>query len=93
MLAFVADLATTRGAAAVDGARGWPEALLALDSLAWIALTGVKAAGFGLDAVFRWSLARDVIETGFGQVWLVRALCVALLPGSRLALVARRRSG
>ena len=54
-------------------------AVLAVDSLAWIALTGVKAAGFGLDAVFRWSLARDVIETGFGQVWLGRALLAVAL--------------
>ena len=81
------------------GARGllWTRArvgsrgLLAVDSLAWIALTGVKAAGFGLDAVFRWSLARDVIETGFGQVWLGRALLALALAG--LAVFgARRRS-
>jgi copper transport protein len=41
--------------------------LLAVDSLAWIALTGVQAAAFGLDAVFRWSLARDVLATGFSR--------------------------
>ena len=66
-------------------------AVLALDSLAWIALTGVKAAGFGLDAVFRWSLARDVIETGFGQVWLGRTL-LALALAALAILGARGRS-
>ena len=66
-------------------------AVLAVDSLAWIALTGVKAAGFGLDAVFRWSLASDVIETGFGQVWLGRALLALALAGSR-RFGARSRS-
>ena len=62
--------------------------LLAVDSLAWIALTGVKAAGFGLDAVFRWSPARDVLKTGFGQVWLGRALLALAL--AALAIVAAR---
>lgn len=57
--------------------------VLAVDSVAWIALTGVKAAGFGLDAVFRWPLARDVIDTAFGQAWVVRALL-----GLALAVVA-----
>jgi copper transport protein len=49
----------------------------------------VKAAGFGLDAVFKWSLFRDVIETGFGQVWLFRALLGLALAG--LAIIALRR--
>jgi len=87
VLAFVADAREARARlpwivlAAVA-------ALLAVDSLAWITLTGVKAAGFGLDAVFRWPLARDVIETGFGQVWLARALCA--LAVAVLAVVAAR---
>jgi copper transport protein len=63
--------------------------LLALDSLAWIALTGVKAAGFGLDAVFRWPLLRDVLDTGFGQVWVARGLLGVVLAG--VALLAVRR--
>ncbi len=66
-------------------------ALLAVDSLALIALTGVKAAGFGLDSVFRWPLVRDVLETGFGQVWLVRALLALALAALAVA-AARRRS-
>lgn len=64
-------------------------ALLALDSLAWIALTGVKAAGLGLGDGFRWSLSREVVGTGFGQVWIARgALGLAL---AVLAVVAARR--
>ena len=63
-------------------------AVLAVDSIAWIALTGVKASGFGLDTVFRWSLARDVIETGFGQVWLGRALLALAL--AAVAVLAMR---
>jgi copper transport protein len=65
--------------------------LLAVDSLAWIALTGVQAAAFGLDAVFRWSLARDVLATGFGQVWLARAALGLVLAAVAL-LSMRRRS-
>jgi copper transport protein len=64
-------------------------ALLALDTLAWIALTGVKAAGFGLGDVFRWSLSREVLDTSFGQVWAARAgLGLAL---AALATWAARR--
>jgi copper transport protein len=64
--------------------------LLALDSLAWIALTGVKAAGFGLGDVFRWSLSEEVLGTGFGQVWAVRVLLALAL--AALALAALRRN-
>jgi copper transport protein len=48
--------------------------LLALDSIAWISLTGVKAAGFGLGETFRWSASREVVDTTFGKVWVARAL-------------------
>ena len=48
--------------------------LLAVDSAAWIALTGVKAAGFGLGETFRWSVSREVLDTTFGKVWVARAL-------------------
>jgi copper transport protein len=65
--------------------------LLVVDSLAWIALTGAKAAGFGLDAVFRWAPARDVLETGFGRVWLIRVL-LALALATLAILAARSRS-
>lgn len=90
VLAFVADPSEARGVLP------WivlasAAALLAVDSLAWIALTGVKAAGFGLDAVFRWSPARDVIATGFGQVWLGRAL-LALALAALAVIAARTRS-
>ena len=63
--------------------------LLALDSIAWIALTGVKAAGFGLGELFRWSLSQDVIETGFGRAWAIRALLGIAL--AVVAVVAQRR--
>lgn len=65
--------------------------LLAVDSLAWIALTGVQAAAFGLDSVFRWPLVRDVLATGFGRVWLARAALGLVLAGVAL-LSMRRRS-
>jgi copper transport protein len=63
--------------------------LLALDSIAWIALTGVKAAGFGLGELFRWSLSQDVVETGFGRAWAIRALLGVAL--AVVAVVAHRR--
>ena len=63
--------------------------LLALDSIAWIALTGVKAAGFGLGELFRWSLSQEVVETGFGRAWAIRALLGVAL--AVVAVVAHRR--
>jgi copper transport protein len=63
--------------------------LLIVDSLAWVAFTGAKAAGFGLDAAFRWPLLRDVLETSFGKVWVARALLALALAG--VALLASRR--
>ena len=50
-----------------------------------------RRAGFGLDAVFRWSLARDVLDTGFGQVWLARSVLAVALAGVAV-LAMRRRS-
>jgi copper transport protein len=64
-------------------------AVLALDSLAWISLTGVKAAGFGLDSAFDWSLSQEVLDTSFGKVWLVRAILGLAL--AALAIYAWRR--
>jgi copper transport protein len=63
--------------------------LLALDSVAWIALTGVKAAGFGLGKVFTWSLSREVLDTDFGKIWVLRGLLALAL--SLVAVVAMRR--
>ena len=63
--------------------------LLALDSLAWIALTGVKAAGFGLGKLFTWSLSREVLDTDFGRIWVLRSLLALAL--SLVAVVAMRR--
>ena len=63
--------------------------LLAIDSIAWIALTGVKAAGFGLGELLTWSLSREVLETGFGRAWAFRALLGVAL--AALAVVALRR--
>jgi copper transport protein len=65
-------------------------ALLIVDSLAWVALTGAKAAGLGLDAAFRWSLLRDVLETSFGKVWVARAVLALAL--AAVAVLARRRA-
>ncbi len=64
--------------------------LLALDSLAWIALTGVKAAGFGLGELFTWSLSREVVETGFGQAWALRAVLGLALAAVAFAALRRR---
>lgn len=90
VLAFVVDPRDVRAswhwvALALAGA------LLALDSIAWIALTGVKAAGFSLGEVFRWSLSSDVVETGFGQVWVARAL-LGLALAALAVLSVRSRS-
>ena len=65
--------------------------LLALDSVAWIALTGVKAAGLGLPDVFSWSLSREILETSFGRAWAVRGLlAVALATVAAVAWRLRR---
>ena len=52
-------------------------AVLAVDSLAWIALTGVKAAGFGLDAVFTMVAGprrdRDGLRPGVARAGAARA--------------------
>ena len=63
--------------------------LLAFDSIAWIALTGVKAAGLGLGDVFSWSLSREILETGFGRAWAARGLLAVAL--AVVAAVAWRR--
>ena len=65
-------------------------ALLALTALAGIGLEGAKATGLGLDAAVRPSLVRDVLDTRFGEVWLVRAVLAAVL--ALVALLAARRS-
>ncbi len=65
-------------------------ALLALTALAGIGLEGAKATGLGLDAAVRPSLVRDVLDTRFGEVWLVRAVLAALL--ALVAVLAARRS-
>jgi copper transport protein len=67
--------------------------LLAVASLIGIALEGAKASGLGLDAAFRLSLIRDVLETQFGQVWLVRSgLALAVAGLAALALWRPTRS-
>ncbi|MGH3111735.1 MAG: CopD family protein [Gaiellaceae bacterium] len=88
VLAFVVDTPTTR-ARALWLALGGSAALLAVDSLALIALTGVKVAGLGLGDVFGYSASREVLETSFGQVWLARTVLAAAL--AAVALVAARR--
>ena len=82
VLAFVIDGQDSR-AAGLWRTLAAAGVLLALDSLALIALTGVKAAGFEFGAVLRWPLPRDVLDTGFGQVWVGRGLF-----GVALAVVA-----
>ena len=88
VLAFVVDPRKLRAswhwiALAVVGA------VIAVDSLLWISLTGVKAAGFGLDKAFDWSLSGEVLDTSFGRVWLARAILGLAL--AALAIVALRR--
>jgi copper transport protein len=87
VLAFVVDSPETR-TTALWLAVGGLATLLAVASLALIALTGVKVAGLGLGDAFRWSPSREVLETSFGQVWLVRA--VLALGLAALAFVAVR---
>jgi copper transport protein len=66
--------------------------LLAVSSVAGIAVEGAKASGLGLDAAFRSSLFREVLETQFGRVSLVRtALALAFACLAALALWSRGR--
>jgi copper transport protein len=84
---FVADAGHARAAGlwlVLAGAGG----LLAVGSAALICLTAAQAAGFGLGGLFRWGLVRDVLETGFGQVWVARGLLALALVA--LALLAHR---
>ncbi len=64
-------------------------AVIAVDAVLWISLTGVKAAGFGLDKAFDWSLSGEVLDTSFGKVWVARAILGLVL--AVLAVVAFRR--
>jgi copper transport protein len=64
--------------------------LLAVDSLAWISLTGVKAAGFGLGDVLTWSLSREILDTDFGRIWVLRALLALALAVLAFAALRRR---
>lgn len=61
-------------------------AVLAALSLAGIVFHGASAGGFGLGDAFSWDILSAVIDTRFGEVWLVRA---GLAAG--LALVAFSR--
>ena len=51
--------------------------VLALLSLAGIGLQGAQASGLGLDAAARPSLIGDVLDTRFGEAWLLRAVLAA----------------
>ena len=65
-------------------------ALLAVAALAGIGVEGAKASALGLDAAFRPSLVRDVLDTRFGEVWLLRAVAAGLL--AVVAVLAARRA-
>ena len=58
-------------------------AVLAVASLVGIVFHGASAGGFGLGEALSWDVFRAVLDTRFGEVWLVRA---GLAAG--LALVA-----
>jgi copper transport protein len=47
--------------------------VLAVLSLLGIVFQGASAGGFGLGDAFSWDVFRAVIDTRFGEVWLVRA--------------------
>jgi copper transport protein len=89
VLAYVVESSETRTRALwlVLGALA---AVLAVASLALIALTGVKVAGRGIGDVLRWSVSREVLETSFGQVWLARAGLALALAVLAFAAVRRR---
>ena len=87
VLAFVVDPAGLRGSwhwrvLALAGV------LLAIDSVAWVVLTGLKGAGFGLSEAFRWSVSSEVLRTTFGKVWAARA--VLALGVTAVAVLASR---
>ena len=86
VLAFVVDSPTTR-TRELWLALGGVSAVLSVVSLALIGLTGAKVAGLGLGDALSWSASREVLETSFGQVWLVRAgLALGLAALAVLAL-------
>jgi copper transport protein len=70
------------------GAVALAAALLAVVSIAGIALQGAYVGQFGLDAVLRWSVFRETLHLRFGEVWLARAAIAAAL--AAVALLARR---
>ena len=75
-----------RDAGAADAAPrilGVLAAVLAVASLVGIVFHGASAGGFGLGEALSWDVFRAVLDTRFGEVWLVRA---GLAAG--LALVA-----
>jgi putative copper export protein len=63
---------------------------LAVLSLAGIWLQGAQAHGPGIDAALRRSLIGDVLDTRFGQAWLLRAALAVLL--AFVAVIAARRT-
>jgi copper transport protein len=65
--------------------------VLALVSLAGIGLEGAKASALGLDAAVRPSLIRDVLDTRFGEAWLLRAVLAGVL--ALIATLAIWRAG
>ena len=62
---------------------------LAFLSLTGIGLQAAQASGLGLEAAFRLSLIGDVLDTRFGQAWLLRAVLALAL--AFLAAIAFRR--
>jgi copper transport protein len=65
--------------------------LLVPVTAAGIGLQGAASAGLGLDAVTRWSLAADVLETRFGKAALARIVLGLAIVG--VALAARSLGG
>lgn len=88
-LVFVADTARRRSRV-VWTALGLAAALLVIDSLAWVGLTGAQAVGLGLDALFRTDLFSDTARTSFGLVWLARAGLATALAVVALGSANRR---
>lgn len=58
---------------------------LALFALTGIVLQGAAAGGFGIRDALRWDVVSAVLDTRFGQVWLVQAAVAAALAGVALA--------
>lgn len=89
-LALVLRAADARLRRRLFGAVAAAAVALAAVALVGIVLQGAAAGGFSVGDAARWSVVSQVLETRFGEVWLVQAL-TALALGAVAFVAARSR--